>query len=342
MLRVAVVGGDATSAPLLVADDYPSTERVKVELPAEHGEQFHRRLVGALCHSLGVGLVGTSEGGPSGVLDAGRFAHLHPDVGVVAACPAMPAPVVPGEALVDGAIVPVNEAVNAGPVIAGLVPVLDEHLCVWLWTAHRVEHQPLDRDFPPRLVAGILGQNRFHQFHLLVLLPGLLRPVVKLGEDVLQCFGDRQAQVGGVLQQGQPLIREIEEDHRRAHDAPGSNHIHIQDVGDAHQQENQHLPTDALETNGAGELLVRRRAHDPRDVVNDCEGHQREEQAVTAAQEPAQPAADGGEGELDAAPELFHFKHVLSENVYHKRPSAERRTAFHTNWGYVVGSFALM
>ena len=49
-----------------------------------------------------------------GCPDAGRFAHLHPDVGVVAAGPAMPAPVVPGEALVHGAIVAVNERMDAG------------------------------------------------------------------------------------------------------------------------------------------------------------------------------------------------------------------------------------
>ena len=127
MFRVAVVGGDAPLAALLVADDYPIPQRVEGEPTAEHGEQLHRRLVGALGHSLGGSLVGAGEGGPARVLDAGRFAHLHTDVGVVAAGPAVPAPVDPGEALVHSAIIAVNKRMNTGPVIAGLVPVADEH-----------------------------------------------------------------------------------------------------------------------------------------------------------------------------------------------------------------------
>ena len=165
MLRVAVVGGDAPLAALLVADDHPIPQRIEGELLGKHSEQFYRRLIGALCHSLGSGLVGAGEGGPARILDAGRFAHLDPDVGIVAAGPAMPAPVVPGEALIDGAIVAVNEAVDAGPVVAGAVPVLDEHLGAGLGTAHGVEHQPLDRDFPTSGVAGIFGEDGFNEPH---------------------------------------------------------------------------------------------------------------------------------------------------------------------------------
>ncbi len=74
ILRVAVVGGDATGAALFVANDHPVRQRVKVELPAEHGEQLHRHLIGALCHGLSGGLVETSERSPTRVLDAGGFA----------------------------------------------------------------------------------------------------------------------------------------------------------------------------------------------------------------------------------------------------------------------------
>ena len=165
MLRVTVVGGDAPLAALLVADDDPIPQRVEGELPAEHGEQLHRRLIGALGNGLGGGKVRAGESGPTRIPDAARFAHLHPDVGVVAAGPAMPASVVPGEALVHGAIVAVNEAVDTGPVVAGLVPVADEHLGAGLGTAHGVEHEALDRDLPACGVAGIFGEDGLDQLH---------------------------------------------------------------------------------------------------------------------------------------------------------------------------------
>lgn len=53
--------------------------------------------------------------------------------------------------------------------------------------------------------------------------------------------------------------------------------LHIENVGDSHKQENQHLVADALEAHLAGEVLVRDGAHDARDVVHSDKDHERDE-----------------------------------------------------------------
>ena len=56
-----------------------------------------------------------------------------------------------------------------------------------------------------------------------------------------QLFRDRQSEVRGVLRKAHALIRDVEEDHRRAQYAARTNDLHIEDVGDPDEQENQHL-----------------------------------------------------------------------------------------------------
>ena len=55
----------------------------------------------------------------------------------------MPCPEVPRQALIHRAGVGINERVDAGPVIAGAVPLLGEHLRRRLGTAYRVQYKPL-------------------------------------------------------------------------------------------------------------------------------------------------------------------------------------------------------
>ncbi len=110
----------------------------------------------------------------------------------------------------------------------------------------------------------------------------------------------------GVLRKGHTLVGDVEEDHRRAEDAARADDLHIEDIGDPHEQEDQHLAADALEAYLAGETLVRHSAHDARDVVHDHKRHERDEQAVTAAEEVAEPSADCREDELNSVPEFFH------------------------------------
>ena len=99
MLRVAVVAGNAPRTAFLVADDDTVRKRVKAVLFTEHGEQLHRRLISPFRHRLCRSRVGAGEIAARCVLDTRRFAHLHPDVGIVAAAlaagAAVPPPVIP-------------------------------------------------------------------------------------------------------------------------------------------------------------------------------------------------------------------------------------------------------
>lgn len=82
----------------------------------------------------------------------------------------------------------------------------------------------------------------------------------------------RQTQMGGILQQGYALVGQVEENHRRAQDTGRTQHLDIDNVADAHQQENQYLAADALKAYLAGQALIGNGAHDPGDVVNDHKG----------------------------------------------------------------------
>ena len=127
----------------------------------------------------------------------------------------------------------------------------------------------------------------------------LFTAVVKLFEHLFQRFGDGQAEVCGVLQDGEAVVRNRPEDDSGAQDARLVQDMHVQDLGDAHQQEGQHLPAEAAEADSGAELMVLDGAHDAGEVVHDHEDQQRVEQAVASAQEIAEPCADGGERSFD-------------------------------------------
>ena len=110
----------------------------------------------------------------------------------------------------------------------------------------------------------------------------------------------------GILRERYALVGDVEEDYRRAEDAACADDLHIENVGDPHEQENQHLAADALKAHLAGEFLVRNGAHDSRDVIHGDKDHERDEQTVTSAEEVAEPAADRREDELNGVPEFFH------------------------------------
>ena len=105
--------------------------------------------------------------------------------------------------------------------------------------------------------------------------------------------------MGGVLQDGEAVVGDGPEDHGGTQDAGLVQHVYIQNLGDAHQKEGQHLPAEAAEANRGAELMVLDGAHDAGEVVHDHEDQQRVEQAVASAQEIAEPCADGGERSFD-------------------------------------------
>ena len=81
---------------------------------------------------------------------------------------------------------------------------------------------------------------------LLMIVILLLRPVVKLLKHRLQLFRDGQAEMGGILKQGYALIRQVEEDHSSPEHADTAEHLHIQQMADTDQCEDEHFAEDAL------------------------------------------------------------------------------------------------
>ena len=127
----------------------------------------------------------------------------------------------------------------------------------------------------------------------------LFTAVVKLFEHRFQLFGYGQAEVGSILQDGESVVCNRPEDDRGTQDAGLVQDMDIQNLGNAHQQEGQHLPAEASKAHGGTELSVLDGAHDAGEVVHDHEDQQRVEQAVASAQEIAEPCADGGERSFD-------------------------------------------
>ena len=134
----------------------------------------------------------------------------------------------------------------------------------------------------------------------------LFRSVVQLLQDSFQFCRDGQTEMRGVLYQRHAFIGDVKEDHGGAKDAARADNLGVDDMPDTDEQEDEHLPADAFKAHLAGQILIRHSAHDARDVVDHNKGDQRIEQTVTAAEEPAQPAADGGEDKLNDIPEFFH------------------------------------
>ena len=67
---------------------------------------------------------------------------------------------------------------------------------------------------------------------------------MELLQHCLQLFRDGQSKVCGVLDDAHALVGQIEENHCRAKYRTRSNDLHVQDVGNPHQQENQYLAAD--------------------------------------------------------------------------------------------------
>ena len=105
--------------------------------------------------------------------------------------------------------------------------------------------------------------------------------------------------MGGILQDTQAVIRNRPEDDGGTQHSRLVQHMDVQDLGNAHQKEGQHLPAEASEAHGRTELPVLNRAHHTGEIVHNHEDQQRVEQAVASAQEIAEPCADGGERSFD-------------------------------------------
>ena len=69
-------------------------------------------------------------------------------------------------------------------------------------------------------------------------------------------FRDGQTQVGYILQEIHALVRDIEKDNCRSQDIACADDLHIQNIGNSNQQENQYLFFNAFEPCLAGQLFI--------------------------------------------------------------------------------------
>ena len=60
----------------------------------------------------------------------------------------------------------------------------------------------------------------------------------------------------GVLHETDAFIGDVEKDHCRPKYTAGADHMRVQNVADAYQQEDQDLAADTLEADLAGQLLI--------------------------------------------------------------------------------------
>ena len=80
--------------------------------------------------------------------------------------------------------------------------------------------------------------------------------------------------MGGVLEDGEAVVGNRPEDHGGTQHAGLIQYMDVQNLGDPHQQEGQHLPAEAAEADRGTELPVLDGAHHAGDVVHDHEDQQ--------------------------------------------------------------------
>ena len=91
--------------------------------------------------------------------------------------------------------------------------------------------------------------------------------VLELLHYLLYLLRHGQTYPSGVFDDGDAFVADVEEDNRRAKDAPAAYHMNIEDVRHANKGENEHLLADALEANGARQVSLHDCAEDSHHIV---------------------------------------------------------------------------
>ena len=130
--------------------------------------------------------------------------------------------------------------------------------------------------------------------------------VGQLDQHILQLFGDGNADHSGVLQDGQALIGQIEEDHSGANRCAVLKHLRIDHIRHAHQQEDAHLLSNALEAHFAGQFLADTRREDAGEVVSHHKDDECVEEAIKTSEEPAEKTAQCRKSKLDLINYILH------------------------------------
>lgn len=106
-----------------------------------------------------------------------------------------------------------------------------------------------------------------------------------------------------ILQKAHALIGDVEENDCSSQDTSSPDNLHIKDICNPDQQENQYLTADAPEPHFTGESLVVDGTHHTRDVVDDYKGNEGIKQTIAAAKEVAEPSSNGSKNKLNRIPE---------------------------------------
>lgn len=106
---------------------------------------------------------------------------------------------------------------------------------------------------------------------------------MQLFQNRLDGFRHRQTEVCGILQKRYAFVGNVEEDDCGSKHTARTDDIHIQDVGNAYEQEDQHLAADTTETYFTGKCVVVDGTHDTCEVVDDYKSDQCVQETITAS-----------------------------------------------------------
>ena len=91
---------------------------------------------------------------------------------------------------------------------------------------------------------------------VIIVLVLLFSTVMQLFKHCFQLCGNRQTEVASVLDEGNTLVGNVEENDGSTQYRAGTDNLCVNDVADADKGKDQHLLEDALEADCRGQLLI--------------------------------------------------------------------------------------
>ena len=134
--------------------------------------------------------------------------------------------------------------------------------------------------------------------------------VGQLDQHIFQLLRDGNADHGGVFQNGQALIGQVEEDHSGTDCCAVLKDLRVDDVGNPNQQEDAHLLGNALEAHLAGQFLAYTRRKDTGEVVGHHKDDERVEEAIKASEEPAEKTTQCRKSKLELVDYILHILYL--------------------------------
>ena len=148
------------------------------------------------------------------------------------------------------------------------------------------------------------------------MVAALFGSIVNLSKNLLELFGNRQAKMRGILQDGNSFIGKVEKDYCCAQGASCSQNMNINNIGDPHEHDNLHLLEDSAKANRARQLFIQHCAHDAGDVVCHHENQKRNHLSIDTSQEIPEPTTQHGKSHLNFCP------HQINRKITHTASSS--------------------